>query len=88
MQFSLRFAFLLPFFSVVTTQESICHPMVCVIQAQLPGFRIIGRICTEKKQPAEEEPEDSVSASSEYGWVMGSGFFSDPTTLEFFWHCF
>lgn len=49
MPFSLHLALLLPIFSVGIIQESSCHPMIWVIQAQLPGFQITGKIHTGKK---------------------------------------
>lgn len=86
MQFSLCFAFLLQIFSVVTIQVSSCHSMIWMIQAQLPGFQIMGKICM-KKTVWRGRPEASVSPS-EYGWVMESCFYSGPTKFEFFWQSF
>lgn len=58
MPFSLHLALLLPIFSVGIIQESSCHPMIWVIQAQLPGFQITGKIHTgKKKQSGEEEDQ-------------------------------
>lgn len=47
-QFCLLFTLLLPICSVMVIQEFSCHPMIWMIQAQLPGFQITGKIRTGK----------------------------------------